>query len=579
MLSYALNYALGGSTWSFKATNLVIHLLNAALLLILTRQLLFTGWSPRNSNDLNKHRRTIGYWALIIVTLWAIHPLQVSTVMYVVQRMEMLGFTFVLLALLAYWRSRQQQLKGARGWPWLLLCGTLTIAGYYAKETAVLVPGYTLLIELTLLHFNASILSTRRLWKAAYTIGSITAVIAVFFYVIPHYATTQAYANRDYTAWERELTQLRALSLYLEWSVIPLPNQMHFYYDNYVISRDLWHPITTLLSGFFLACLLGTAIAIRGQRPLLALGIGWFFIAHSLTSAPIALELVFEHRNYPSLFGVLLALGDLVWFSTFHADRRIPVILACAFLLNFSFLTTVRSATWGDRLLLTQTLADNNPNSPRAAYDLARRYMFMAQNNPNSPLYSLSINELKRATALPTSSPMGEEALLLIAADQHDLHGAQIWWNSFLEKLKNRPLGSEAYLSLDKLTTERIKGKADIDAQQLARAYEITIKRNPTRLSLHVMYAELAGTALNDPDLAIQQWKQAQLLQKDVAGYAKQLTGYLLENHRYREARAVIIQAMHMQPSLRNDAVLQSLQSQVEHAASSTTSASNNTLH
>jgi tetratricopeptide (TPR) repeat protein len=426
------------------------------------------------------------------------------------------------------------------------------------------VPGYALLLELTLLHFAAHKPTTRRAWKIAYTTGCLLASLVFALYLLPHYATEAAYAARNYSAWQRELTQLRVLSLYLGWILLPLPNLLHFYYDNYPASQDLLHPITTLFGGLLLLGLVAMAIAMRKRRPLLALGIGWFFVAQSLTSTPLPLELVFEHRNYPALFGILLALADLLWAATRRTDQRVVVLIAGVLLLNFGLLTFIRSSIWGDRLLLTQTLVDDNPSSARAAYDLARRYMFMAQNNPNSPLYSLSVKELRRATTLPSASPMAEEALLLINADHHDQQDVPALWNSFLNKLQNRPLGPEAYLALDKLTNERLQGKTDIDAQQLARAYEITIKRNPTRANLHASYAELAGTVLGDPNLAIQHWQQALRLDKDVAGYSKQLAGYLLDNHRPKEALAVIAQAWQLQPALRKDATLTAMQSQAE---------------
>ncbi|WP_266181035.1 hypothetical protein [Dyella humicola] len=564
MLSYAVNFALGGSTWGFKATNLALHLFNTVLLTLLTRRLLLAGWASANNTDAERQHRVTGYWAIGIATLWAVHPLQVSAVMYVVQRMELLGFAFVLLALLAYWRARQQQMEGQRAWPWLALCGALTLIGYYAKETAVLVPGYTLLLELTLLHFAANKPSTRRAWKIAYVAGGSLAALIFAFYLLPHYTTQTAYAARNYNAWQRELTQLRALPLYLGWILLPLPSLLHFYYDNYPASRDLLHPITTLYGGLLLLGLAVISVALRRRRPLLALGIAWFFVAHSLTSAPLPLELVFEHRNYPALFGVLLALADLMWLATRRMDQRVVVLIAGILLVNIGLLTFVRSSIWGDRLLLPQTLADDNPGSARAAYDLARRYMFMAHNNPDTPLYSLAIKELKRATTLPSATPMAEEALLLVNADHHDQRDVVALWSSFLDKLQNRPLGPDAYLVLDKLTTERLNGKTDIDAQQLARAYEITIKRNPTRTTLHSSYAELAGAVLHDPTLAIQQWQQALRFEKDVAGYSKQLAGYLLENHREQEALAVIAEAWQLQPVLRNDPTLMAMQSDAE---------------
>lgn len=564
MLSYALNYALGSSSRGFKATNLAIHLFNSLLLMQLTYRVLLVGWAPTESGNAEHQRRIAGYWAMGIATLWAIHPLQVSAVMYVVQRMELLGFTFVLTALLTYWQARQRQMKGLRAWPWLALCGLLTAVGYYAKETAVLVPGYALLLELTLLHFAAHRAATRRAWKIAYISGCLLAALVFTFYLLPHYATDAVYAGRNYNALQRELTQLRVLPLYLSWILLPLPNLLHFYYDNYPASQDLLHPISTLLGGLLLLGMAIVAFTLRRRRPLLALGIGWFFLAHSLTSSPLPLELVFEHRNYPALFGILLALADLLWVASRRADQRVIVLVAGVLLLNFGLLTFVRASIWGDRLLLTQTLADENPGSARAAYDLARRYMFMAQNKPDTPFYSLSVKELRRATTLPSASPIAEEALILINADHHDQQDVPALWNGFLDKLQNHPLGPEAYQALDKLTTERLQGKTDIDAQQLARAYEITIKRSPTRASLHATYAELASTALHDPTLAIQHWQQALRLDKDVAGYSKQLAGYLLNNHRHQEALAVIAEACQLQPALRNDAALLSLQKQAE---------------
>jgi hypothetical protein len=45
----------------------------------------------------------------IAVALGHVHPLQVSAVLYIVQRMETLSLTFVLLALLAYLHGRLRQ--------------------------------------------------------------------------------------------------------------------------------------------------------------------------------------------------------------------------------------------------------------------------------------------------------------------------------------------------------------------------------------------------------------------------------------------------------------------------------------
>jgi hypothetical protein len=566
MLSYALNYALGSGTWGLKFTNLLIHLLNTILVLLLAKRLLGAGWSADTSGDAEAHRRGLGWWALGIATAWAIHPLQVSAVMYVVQRMELLGFSFVLLALLAYWRARRLQQAGQRGWPWLLLCGGLIAIGYGAKETVVLVPGYALLLELTVLRFDAASAATMRRWRWFYAAGCVAAVGVFLFYLLPHYATPGAYAGRDFTAWQRELTQLRVLPYYLGLIVWPAPSHMVFYYDDYLASTGWLHPATTLYGGLFLLALLGLAVAMRKRRPLLALGIGWFFMAHALTSAPIGLELVFEHRNYPALFGVVLALADIVRWLTQRSRSRVPVLLACVLILNLGFLTALRAATWGSKLLLASTLVDLNPHSARAAQDLARSYMAMSGGNQDSPLYSLSIKQLERATTLRTDSPLAEEALLLEASRNPRLP-TQPAWDSFKHKLRTRPLIPDTYLALNKLLTERAGGNTGIDAKQLADAYAIAVDRNPLRESLHAEYAELAGGVLHDTPLAIAQWQQTLALDRDLSHYAPRLAGYLVEQGRGQEALAVIAKAQLLQPGLRDSAKLRALQTLAEQPA------------
>ena len=560
MFSYALNYLLGTRTWGFKATNLAIHLLNTVLVYLLSRRLISAAWVNGAGSDTAR----VNPWAQGVALIWAIHPLQVSAVMYVVQRMELMGFTFVLLALLAYWRARQRQLAGQRAWPWLLLSALITITGYFAKETALLVPGYALLLELTLLRFRALQPATRRAWKIAYALGCVAALAVFVGYLLPHYDTAAAFSERDYTASQRVLTQLRVLPMYLEWSFLPIPSQLHFYYDNYLASTDLFHPVTTLLGGILLLGLLALAAFVRHRRPLLVLGIGWFFMANVLTSGPIALELVFEHRNYPALFGVILAAADVLWLLSRRLNPRFPALIAAEVVLNFGFLTVLRAATWGSPLLLAQTLAETNPGSARAALDLARRYVAMSRDNPNVPLYSLGIRELERGAKLPASTILAEQALLIQAANHPGLLPSQPWWDSLQEKLRTRPMSLDTYPALYGLLQARLGASPSIDAQQLAKAFEIAIARNPTRVSLYAQYADLASLALHNPQLAAEQWRQALELQKNSPDYAIQVAGYLVENHRDQEALDVIAEAQKIEPGMRGNASLESLRGQAQ---------------
>jgi hypothetical protein len=532
MFSLALNYATGASIRDFKLTNLLIHLTNTMLAYLLVRQLIVNAW-PKDA----AHKQ-IDLWAVGVATIWAIHPLQVSTVMYVVQRMELLGFSFTILALLAYLKGRRLHFVGRHGWPWLLLSALLAVSGYYAKETAILVPAYALLMELTLLHFKASNNKTTLYLKLFYSGGCIAAIVVIFAYFIPHYVTAAAYSPRNYDVWQRVITQLRVLPTYIAWSVLPLPGQLHFYYDDYVASLDLLHPITTLLGGIFLLGLVALAFVLRHRRPLFAFGIGWFFVAHVLTSGPLPLELVFEHRNYPALLGLALAGADVLKVINEHWRSRMAAVLAVVLILNFGSLTAIRAATWGNPLLLAQTLVAINPGSSRAAVDLARRYVAMSGNNPDVPLYSLGIQQLERASALPSSSILPEEGLLIQAATHRDL-ASEPWWDSLQRKLRTQPVGPETHLALYGLQQALIDNHLPIDGEQLAKAYQIAIARDPNRVSLRAQYADLASLALNNPSLAAEQWEQALALEGNSPNYAIQIIGYLIESRREAEASDV----------------------------------------
>ena len=563
MLTYALNYALGNGTLGFKLTNLGIHLLNTALVLSLLECLFKKIWAPVHHQSDDHSSLMARYWAFGVAAAWSIHPLQVSTVMYVVQRMEMLSFTFVLLALLAYWHGRQLQMSGARAWPWIVLAAVLAGVGLSFKETAVLAPGYALLIELTVLQFSALRPTTAKAWKGLYGTGCIMSLIFVAAYFAPHYANPAFYVGRDFSAWQRELTQLRVLPMYIGWALLPMPSHLQFYYDNYPASVDVLHPVTTALGGICLFGLLLLAVATYKRRPLIALGIGWFFVAHLLTSAPVPLELVFEHRNYPALLGLLLAVGDAVYWLSQRTGSKLVVAIACVLVLNLAFLTTLRSATWGDPLRLSMVLTEINPGSSRAALDLARRLMAMSHGNADSPMYSMSIQELERAARLPSASPLPEETLLL-EASKHPGTVSETWWNSLRSKLENRPLIPDTFLALHKLTAARLAGNTGIDAQQLAQCYAIAIRRSPNRQGLRVEYAELASTALGDAALASEQWRQALRLDPDLPNYTRSLASYLASTHRNQEARAVISYAMNLRSSLQNDAQLKDLLNKVD---------------
>src|SRR5699024_6855887 len=135
MLSFLANATTTGlDAFPFKLTNLAIHLLCGVIIHALLRRLL----------QRDKHLAPYAPIAALAVTaLWLLHPMQVSTVLYIVQRMAQLAALFMLLGLLAYVIGRQALLDGRRktGLAWLFLAvPTATLLAMLSKENGALTP-------------------------------------------------------------------------------------------------------------------------------------------------------------------------------------------------------------------------------------------------------------------------------------------------------------------------------------------------------------------------------------------------------------------------------------------------------
>jgi len=466
MLSFALNYALGGlDPWGWKLGGLLVHLANTALVYALCVRLL----------SLAGVQRLLRWSAAAIALLWAVHPMQVSTVLYVVQRMETLSLTFVLLALLAYLRGREAQISGARGWVWLVLCAPLLLLALGAKETALLLPLYTLALELTLVRFDGSTLAQKRFWRWSYAIGFLFAIVLFVVVVIPAYTAPQAYAIRDFTAGERVLTQLRVLPMYLGQILVPSPALMPFYYDDLQASRGLLEPLTTIAGALLLLALFIIAWIFRKRAPLFSLGLLWFFAGHAITSNVLALELVFEHRNYFAILGILLAVAELVRWIPVRDGPGIKVIAVVALILGVGFLGAVRAATWGNVLLLSTEFTQLNPRSARAAQDLGILYNAMSDGDVNSPFFGFAVAELERESKMDWATVLAEQSLILLHAE-NNLPVKREWWSRLQFRLRDRPIGHETVGAMFRLLDRRMAG-VRMDDSALSTAFDILFER------------------------------------------------------------------------------------------------------
>lgn len=368
-LTFALDYwrAGGADPATFKATNIFIQAVTALALAWLLRSLLLLAGLPD---------RRVRWLAPALALAWAVHPLQVSSVLYAVQRLQTLGTLFLVLALLAYLQARRAQIEGRSGRTSLMSALLLWVVAMSCKEDSAQLPAYTLALELTVLRFRAADPRLARTLQRGYALACLLGVALYLFVVIPHAWHWDAYAGRDFSTPERLLTQARVLCLYMGQIVWPLPQHMPFYYDWLQPSRGLLQPWTTLPAILLIAGLLALAWRLRSRQPLLALGILWFFSAHFITSNVIGLELAFEHRNHFALIGAVLAVGSLLARVSLRGSMR-PAAQAAVCVAVLALLggtTVLRAQSWSSNLSLALSSTKHAPHSARAWVELCATY-------------------------------------------------------------------------------------------------------------------------------------------------------------------------------------------------------------
>ncbi|PJK00508.1 hypothetical protein CO641_00510 [Lysobacteraceae bacterium NML91-0213] len=503
LLSFALDHLRAGpDARALKLTNIAMHAGNAVLVFVLVRALLHAVDVERTASAPGRD-----LFAATVALLWAVHPLQVSTVLYIVQRMEIGATTGILLACVAYLQARQRQIVGQRSWTWFTGAALATLVGLGFKESAALAPAFIAAIEVCVLRFAGPTQAARWL-KSVFAGAAIAACLVFAFVVVPHYAAPGRYDFREFDLQQRVLTQGPVLVHYLSQILLPVPDRLVFYYDNFPLSRGLLAPAWTLGAWTLIAALAAFALRYRTRYPLAALGIAWFFVGHLLTSNVVPLEIAFEHRNYLALLGVLLALADGSARALRHVHLDARITMVAVVIAATIALTTLQVMTWAEPTRLATALASRNIESARASYALGRLLFEQSRGDTQLPSWSLARQEFLHAARLGGRSPLPEQALIIMhARDGTPLPGDI--WPRLQNKYTEYMMTPESEGALWQLANCRQLEQCPLDAQALFETFIAALGRNPDSARLHSIYATFAYTVLQDPELGTAMMREA----------------------------------------------------------------------
>jgi len=358
----------------FKRTNVLMHLINGALLCALLLRLGVAGAMPY---------RHAAAAALLGTAFWLLHPLWASTTLYIVQRETMLSGTFILLGLLCYLHGRQKLTShAARGAAWIVCgIGICTVLGLLAKANGILLPLYVLVVEWIYLRATPSSQAPAPALARCLAIAAYPAAAATLAYLI--YAGVHgiihggALPYRSWTLGQRLLTEPRVLIEYLQLLVVPRPYSIGLFNDSFPVSDDWLHPWTMMPALLLVTALIVAAMAWHKRYPRLALAILFYFAGQSMESTTIPLELYFEHRNYVP--AVLMFWPAAVWMTDGGLYARVKPFVAIGAVALLATETFFAARLWGDPTSQALVWVQKNPGSARAQAFAANAERSMGQ--------------------------------------------------------------------------------------------------------------------------------------------------------------------------------------------------------
>jgi tetratricopeptide (TPR) repeat protein len=393
-LSFALNWYFGkDSVQGFHAVNLTLHFFTASILFLTIIQLF---QSPRLINQFSGHPVDI---ALISTLLWALNPIQIQAVTYIVQRMALLAALFSITGIYFYIRARLMPFSFTRLFMFLL-CFLSFLLSLGSKENAAMMPLSMFLFEICFFQ-NFPISNTKKKYVLVSLLGLILcfACITIFLEKERFLILLNGYEHRPFNLLQRLMTSPRIIFFYLGQIFYPIPSQFSIVHD-ITVSTSWFQPWTTLYSMIGIGLLICASFLLFQKFRLLSFAILFFLTNHFIESSFLPLELIFEHRNYlPSLFlflpvGAYLISAHNHYHAKKHFFHGILILLIVLMIIGSGVSTYTRNKAWQTEASLWKDAMLKYPGLASPRQKMAAFYQSQNQIDRSKKLYleSLTLN-------------------------------------------------------------------------------------------------------------------------------------------------------------------------------------------
>jgi protein O-mannosyl-transferase len=553
MLTFALNHALlGPLPAGYKLVNILVHALTTLAVYrfvsLLTTVLQRRGLLP----DEQRYRATL---PLVTAAVWALNPLQLTSVLYPVQRMTSLAALFTFAALACYIQARL-----SRGWravaAYFVAFFVCMPLGVLSKEPAALIPLLLAVVEYAVFQRWTPSGQHIRLARAApWLLTGVPAALFLAFMAFNPGWIAAGYEVRDFTMSQRLLTEPRAIWFYIRLFFLPSNRALGLYHDDFSVSTGLLDPPITALAGAGIVLALTAAIRFRSRLPWLSFAVLFFLAGHSLESTIFPLELVHEHRNYVPSLGLAFGLA----YPLVTTGLREPIfhLATAALVVCFAGITAMRATVWGDPVQLLTLEAHHHPGSARANYEAGHLFARAALRNDGEKrlhYYRVAKHYFNQSSINPTFD-ISYLALIWLETSLGNEPSEEIA-NAAKARLRSTPMGPTVVRGLQDLNRCRISLRCAISDELVRDLLLAGLASEHVRPSAAALLLnELAFLAIERDGLpaAAALTLQAHKLSPGDPQFALNYVELLISGGRFDEARVFIQYALDEHPRLTED--------------------------
>jgi len=354
------------------------------------------------------------WFAILVGSIYALHPIQTQAVTYVVQRLASMAAMFYILSLLCYVKFRlTEDANGLRWWGWLSIAAG--IAAMHSKETAITLPVAVLLLEL---FFFVPRASKPGWWKFKiqwrYFWGRFKKILPwllliliipaymlevkelVFGQDIPEHVEPDKFLDKvnidrigDVSAETQEIprstylmTQINVVRTY--WRLVVWPTGQNLDHD-YPLFTSVLNRTSLMSIGLHGGIWLLALILFWRERRVSAFGIIFFYLALLPESSVIPIiDVIFEHRLYLPMIGIVLIMGDVGqmlmgtvgrWKWKKFNGAVVVVLVAVVLVGSLAVATYRRNAVWQDETTLWTDAVSKSPDKARPHNNLGKAYL------------------------------------------------------------------------------------------------------------------------------------------------------------------------------------------------------------